>query len=137
MAQYKRDDIARACYAGDVMRQVIFNKGQTLYRAGEAADRIFVLLNGEVGLFSPLNPDVTHLRLEDYGTFGETEVINGHLRRFTARCLADCEVLEMAKQEFQARLESTDPLIKLLVKSLTQHSVMMTPVQAQQRPNAA
>ena len=118
------------------MRQVIFNKGQTLYRAGEAADRIFVLLNGEVGLFSPLNPDVTHLRLEDYGTFGETEVINGHLRRFTARCLADCEVLEMAKQEFQARLESTDPLIKLLVKSLTQHSVMMTPVQAQQRPNA-
>jgi hypothetical protein len=46
-------------------------------------------------------------------------------------------VLEMAKQEFQARLESSDPLIKLLVKSLTQHSVMMTPVQAQLRPNAA
>ena len=119
------------------MPQIIFNKGQTLYRAGEKADRIFVLLNGEVGLFSPLNPDVTHLRLEDYGTFGETEVINGQLRRFTARCLEDCEVLEMAKQEFQARLDSTDPLIKLLVKSLTQHSVMMTPLQAQQRTNAA
>ena len=119
------------------MRQVFYNKGQTLYRAGEAADSIFVLLNGEVGLFSPLNPDVTHLRVEDYGTFGETEVIDGHLRRFTARCLEDCEVLEMAKQEFQARLETTDPLIKLLVKSLTQHSVMMTPVLAQQRPTAA
>ena len=119
------------------MQQIVFNKGQTLYKAGEKADRVFVLLNGEVGLFSPLDSNITHARLEDYGTFGEAEVIDGQLRRYTARCLEDCEVLEMGKQEFMSRLESADPLIKLLVKSMNRNSAMAAPAYQHQTSNAA
>ena len=119
------------------MHQTIFNKGHTLYRAGEKADRVYVLLNGEVGLFSPLDPNDTVLRCDNYGTFGEEEVIDGQFRRFTARCLEDCEVLEISKQDFIARLDGSDPLIKLLIKSLHRNRVAKSPMDAHRVSHAA
>jgi CRP/FNR family cyclic AMP-dependent transcriptional regulator len=66
--------------------------GTTLFRAGELADRLLVLVRGEISL---REGDTERFLLRPFSPVGELGAVTGLERRLTAVCATECDVLEM------------------------------------------
>ena len=120
------------------MQKLTFKKGQTIYRIGDSSTSIYFLVAGRVGLFAPTDLSNPYLHIDEHEVFGENSLFEEQLRSAKAVCLNDCEVLEIAKRDIMPKLENTDPLIKVLVKTLIarQNDTEKT-LACQRRPVAA
>ena len=120
------------------MQKLTFRKGQTIYRIGDRSTSVYFLVSGRVGLFAPTDLSNPYLHIDEHEVFGENSLFEEQLRSSKAVCLNDCEVLEIAKSDIMPMLENTDPLIKVLVKTLIarQNDTEKT-LACQRRPVAA
>ncbi len=120
------------------MQKLTFRKGQTIYRIGDRTTSVYFLVSGRVGLFAPTDLSNPYLHIDEHEVFGENSLFEEQLRSAKAVCLNDCEVLEIAKRDIIPMLETTDPLIKVLVKTLIarQNDTEKT-LACQRRPVAA
>ncbi len=102
------------------MEKITFNGGQYVFKAGEKSDRVFLLMQGEVGIFLPTNEtqEPNH-RIEVNEIFGEMGVIEGKLRMAHARCLSATEIMAISKDQFEKKIESSDPFIRGLIRILS------------------
>lgn len=120
------------------MQKLTFRKGQTIYRIGDRSTSVYFLVSGRVCLFAPTDLSNPYLHIDEHEVFGENSLCEEQLRSSKAVCLNDCEVLEIAKSDIMPMLENTDPLIKVLVKTLIarQNDTEKT-LACQRRPVAA
>ena len=56
---------------------------------------------------------------EENELFGEMGVIEDTLRSAGARCMTDCVVISLSKQEYEKKLNESDPFIKGLLRLLS------------------
>ena len=96
-----------------------YQKGESVFRAGDTSSSVCLLLSGEIGLFFPNDERTPYMYIRDHETFGEMGLIENELRNARATCLSDCEVLHIEKTDFEARLLNADPLLKALVRTLS------------------
>jgi len=96
-----------------------YREGETVFRVGDKANAVFLLLSGEVGLYSPSDPSTAYMNIRQDETFGEMVLVEGELRNARSQCLSDCLVLEIEKRDFDIRYENADLLIKAMMKSLS------------------
>ena len=96
-----------------------YREGETVFRVGDKANAVFLLLSGEVGLYSPSDPSTAYMNIRQDETFGEMGLVEGELRNARAQCLSDCLVLEIEKRDFDIRYENADLLIQAMMKSLS------------------
>lgn len=76
-----------------------FKKGDTLFKAGEVADRVFVVMSGELGVF--LGKGRKPARLMGPGdVIGEYALFTGETRSATVTCRADAVLLSLDNGRF-------------------------------------
>ena len=82
------------------MKKVTFSSGQTIFKAGDAADGLYIVGSGRIGVFFPSNsthnePDIV---LEKTQILGEMGVIDT-ARMATARAIEDCTLVFVSRSE--------------------------------------
>ena len=78
------------------MEKIDLNTGQFIFKAGEKSDKVFLLLEGEVGIFLPTNDtQQPNHKIQENEIFGEMGVIEGKLRMATARCMSSAKIMSI------------------------------------------
>ena len=76
------------------MEKNTYNTGQYVFKAGEKSDKVYLLMQGEVGIFLPTNEtQKPNHKIEVNEIFGEMGVIEGKLRMADARCLSSATIM--------------------------------------------
>ena len=102
------------------MEKIDLNTGQFIFKAGEKSDKVFLLLEGEVGIFLPKNDTKNpNFIIEENELFGEMGVIENQLRMATARCIEECEIIAITKKEFDERVNKSDVFVKGCLNALS------------------
>ena len=101
------------------MKKQIYKKGEAIFKIGDPSRAIFLLVSGQVGLFFPTDPNTPYTQIGEMETFGEMGLVENELRNATARCLDDCEILHIEREDFETRVNKSDPLLKALIRSLS------------------
>ena len=102
------------------MDKIDLNTGQFIFKAGEKSDKVFLLLEGEVGIFLPTNEtQQPNHKIQENEIFGEMGVIEGKLRMATARCMSPTKLMSISKEQFERKIESSDPFIRGLIRILS------------------
>jgi|TARA_B100000524_G_scaffold311848_1_gene188563 CRP/FNR family cyclic AMP-dependent transcriptional regulator len=102
------------------MEKNTYNTGQYVFKAGEKSDKVFLLMQGEVGIFLPTNEtQKPNHRIEVNEIFGEMGVIEGKLRMADARCLSSATIMGLTKEEFEKKIENSEPFIRGLIRILS------------------
>ena len=102
------------------MEKTTYKEGQFIFKVGDSPDKMFLLVNGSIGIFLPTNETtVPNFILQENELFGEMGVIENELRMATARCLVASEILSITKDEFDKRVNSSDVFVKGSLKALS------------------
>ena len=102
------------------MKKLNFRPGQFIFKAGEKSTEIFLLVEGEVGIFLPYNETkIPDHKIGVSEIFGEMGVIEGKLRMAHARAMIYTTIMAVTKNEFEAKIEATDPFVRGLVRILS------------------
>ena len=101
------------------MKKQTYKKGEAVFKIGDSSRALFLLVSGEVGLFFPTDPNTPYTQIGEMETFGEMGLVENELRNATARCLDDCEILHIEREDFETRVNKSDPLLKALIRSLS------------------
>jgi CRP-like cAMP-binding protein len=107
-----RDDLASLAAAARFESRA---RGEILYRAGDAGDRLFVLRKGAVELE---RPEGTRSVRRAPAAVGETSAMTGEPRMQTARVTEDADLLTVDSAAFRAVLLRNPFLAVELAKSL-------------------
>ena len=105
--------------------------GSSIFRAGDAADCIYVLESGSVTLLNALSADGRRqqqrlLRYSNGGIFGELDFFLGQARSFDAVAGSDC-ALHVLQRESYARLIEEEPVVGAALQSaLLKHLCLET-----------
>lgn len=104
--------LAAACFAGAAVwslrarlrsiEERRFRAGETVFRQGDAADRLYVIGRGEVDVIreTPGQPDVVLTRLGKDQFFGEIGILSDTPRTATVRAATDVDVLSIHRSYF-------------------------------------
>jgi CRP/FNR family cyclic AMP-dependent transcriptional regulator len=102
------------------MKKRDFKDGQFIFKTGETAREVFLLVNGEIGIFLPTNDTKTpSFTLKKNDLFGEMGVIENQPRMAEARCISDCTVLSMDVDEFNNELDSSNIFVRGVLWALS------------------
>mgnify|MGYP001402692548 FL=1 len=102
------------------MEKNTYNTGQYVFKAGEKSDKDYLLMQGEVGIFLPTNEtQKPNHKIEVNEIFGEMGVIEGKLRMADARCLSSATIMGLTKEEFEKKIENSEPFIRGLIRILS------------------
>ena len=102
------------------MEKNTYNTGQYVFKAGEKSDKVYLLMQGEVGIFLPTNEtQKPNHKIEINEIFGEMGVIEGKLRMADARCLSSATIMGLTKEEFEKKIENSEPFIRGLIRILS------------------
>ena len=102
------------------MEENTYNTGQYVFKAGEKSDKVYLLMQGEVGIFLPTNEtQKPNHKIEVNEIFGEMGVIEGKLRMADARCLSSATIMGLTKEEFEKKIENSEPFIRGLIRILS------------------
>ena len=84
------------------MEKTTYKEGQYVFRVGESPDKMFLLVNGSVGIFLPTNETtVPNFVLQENELFGEMGIIDNELRSASARCVTESTIIAITKKEFE------------------------------------
>ena len=100
--------------AGEIPPVIKFHAGNVIFRAGEAADCMYEIYDGTVGIYSDYQTENEKLlnKLCVGEVFGEMGVLDDMPRSATAVCMSDCAVLVVKPENFMQFFQ--DKPIKIL-----------------------
>ena len=91
------------------MKKLTFRPGQFVFKSGEKSTEIFLLVEGEVGIFLPYNETkIPDHKIGVNEIFGEMGVIEGKLRMAHARAMSNALVMAVSKIEFEGKTFRND-----------------------------
>jgi len=99
------------------------NKGQTLFKQGEAATSAYILVSGVIGIYRDIDgQSIPVARVKKGEFFGEMAIIDGTPRRATAIALEPSTVSIVAKDMIEDKMNKADVstrfIINMLISSL-------------------
>ncbi len=95
----------------------IFKKGDILLREGEQGDSAYVVESGSVEILIQRDGALIQIGTRGPGSIiGEMAMIDDKPRTATIRALEDCHVLEITREEFARRVDSADPILKMVMR---------------------
>lgn len=94
-----------------------YRAGHTLFQRGDAADRLYLIQQGEVDLFTaPGNTFLARLKPGDF--FGEQAILSGGVRSATAVAASDLVCTEVTAQGLQEMVRSQKTLLRPVLEAL-------------------
>ncbi len=104
--------------------------GDVIFLEGQPADKAYVILRGhaDVVVVDPTTCNLIPLTTMNPGElFGELALLNADNKR-TATVMAKdrCELLEIDREVFDARMSKADPLLRFVLEHLTRRLAHLT-----------
>jgi diguanylate cyclase len=94
-----------------------FKKGEILIREGERGECAYVIEAGNVEILVQRDGQAIQIGMRGPGSLiGEMAMIDDKPRTATVRAVDDCDVLEITREDFARRVESADPVIKMVMR---------------------
>ena len=102
------------------MQKENFRKFQTIFKAGDNAGKVYLLVEASVGIFLPDNDSKDpNFVIKKTEIFGEMGVIDNTLRMADARALEESEILSVTKEEFEQMLKESNVFIRAVMGVLS------------------
>ena len=102
------------------MQKQTLKQYQTIFKAGDTAGTVFLLVKGSVGIFLPTNETKDpNFVIQENEIFGEMGVIDNELRMADAKCLEECDVISITKDEFNTYLNEANIFVRGVVGILS------------------
>lgn len=96
-----------------------FKKGDLIFRTNEDGNCAYIIDSGRVQIFTEnFGVEVTVNTLGPGEIFGEMAIIDHSKRSASARALEDLQVSTVSRVQFQQRMDTADPIVRLLVSIL-------------------
>lgn len=95
-----------------------FKKGDLIMRQGDNGDCAYIIETGRVEILirTPNNDDHC-VGTRGAGTIiGEMALVDKAPRTATIRAIEDCSLLEITTQDFSARLDTADPILRMIIQ---------------------
>lgn len=106
-----------------------FKPGDVLFRRGDPASRLYIIVNGEVDLFVP--PGQTYLvRLEAGACLGEQALVAGGVRNATAVAATAVTCTEFTAEALQQTLLGETSLVRPVLEALLMQLSLMNAVHS-------
>lgn len=103
------------------MQKEHFRQFQTIFKAGDKAGKVYLLVNGSVGIFLPDNDTKDpNFFIKENEIFGEMGVIDDTLRMADARAMEECELVSLGKDEFEKMLQESNIFIRAVIGVLSE-----------------
>ena len=103
------------------MKKETLTQHRTIFKAGDTAGDVFLLVRGSVGIFLPNNETKTpDFVIGENEIFGEMGVIDDELRMANARCMEECDIISVTKEEFNAYLDESNIFVRGVVGILSE-----------------
>ena len=117
----------------------MFKKGDILLREGEQGDVAYVIESGSVEVLIQRDGALIQIGTRGPGSIiGEMAMIDDKPRTATIRAIEDCQVLEISRDDFSRRVDSADPILKMVMRVvMARYRDMMSRSQIIQLPAAA
>jgi len=97
-----------------------FKKGDVLLREGERGECAYVIETGNVEILVQRDGQSIQIGTRGPGSLiGEMAMIDDKPRTATVRALDDCEVQEITREDFARRIETADPVLKMVMRVIT------------------
>ena len=101
------------------MEKIKLKTNNTIFEAGQKADAVYLILEGEIGIFLPTNnSEKPDFLLGSNEIFGEMGIIGNTLRTAKATTMTDVNLVRISKNTFNNKLSSCDPFIMGLIRVL-------------------
>jgi len=111
-------DILELGEIAELLMKERFEHGQLIFNEGDAGDKLYVILRGEVEIFKKVGPAreeiLATLKSGDY--FGEMSLVDLAPRSATARAKGELSVLTMTKKDFDLLLKASDLMAAKIYK---------------------
>jgi EAL domain-containing protein (putative c-di-GMP-specific phosphodiesterase class I) len=97
-----------------------FKKGDVLLREGERGECAYVIETGNVEILVQRDGQSIQIGTRGPGSLiGEMAMIDDKPRTATVRALDDCELQEITREDFARRIETADPVLKMVMRVIT------------------
>lgn len=102
------------------VQQVHLSGGETLFRKGEIADSLYIVMSGRLRVFSrtPAGKEVVAGEIGRGDTVGEMAVLANQPRSATVRAVRDTEVLRITKTTFDDLATRHPPIILNMMRTV-------------------
>ena len=108
------------------MEKVKLDKETLIFESGQKADWVYLIIDGEVGIYLPTNDTPTpDFILSKNEIFGEMGIINNTLRTAKAFTLTETNLIKISKNEFNNKLSTCDPFVMGLIRVLVSRISVM------------
>jgi CRP-like cAMP-binding protein len=105
-----------------VVNRKFFSKGQKIFVEGDPSDHAFFVQVGAVILsISTDSGVIPHSTVREKQVFGAMALLDESHRTFTATAIVDTTCIIIMRQEFKAKFEGTDPLVKAMLRVLARN----------------
>ena len=123
------------------MKKLSFRPGQFVFKSGEKSTEIFLLVEGEIGIFLPYNETkIPDHKIGVSEIFGEMGLIDGFPRSASVIALEDCTISIITQDSFnnlaQHKPEALMPILKVLAKRLRSTLTLVEDLQKGKSPSA-
>jgi CRP-like cAMP-binding protein len=106
--------------SGEILRRETFAIGQAIFKAGDSPRCAYLIQSGAVEVTATREgKDVALGTLKAGDMFGEMALIDAQARSATAVAKEATTCVVITPVEFQKRLESSDPFVRSMLRSLT------------------
>lgn len=123
----------------------IFNKGERIITQGDEDTSLYVLVEGQVGVFQEGDPRVLVTHLEEGAFFGEIALLTNHKRTATVEATIGSVVIEISREIVSDLIEEHPSVLKVLLRffryrlisSLMETSDLFAPFSQEEREKLA
>jgi EAL domain-containing protein (putative c-di-GMP-specific phosphodiesterase class I) len=97
-----------------------FSQGEELIREGELGDCAYIIESGNVEILVRREGQLIQIGTRGPGSMlGEMAMIDDKPRTATVRALEDCTAIEITREDFAHRVESADPVLRMVMRIVT------------------
>lgn len=106
----------------DAMDRQMFEDGTVIFKEGDTGARAYLVEHGAVEIKKTVDgKDVVLGKVDMGGIFGEMALIDDAPRMASAVAKGDSTLLVISEQTFKAKMESSDPFIRALLRIFAQN----------------
>ena len=103
------------------MKRMQLEPQKFLFRKGDAANGVYLVISGQVGIFLPSNntnkPDFI---VRENELFGEMGVVSDQSRMANAATITDCDLLFVSREEFDKMVDESHIVVRGILRILAE-----------------
>lgn len=118
------------------LERISLEPGTRLFREGEPGDKAYLIMDGMIEISKKVGEDETAViaALGKGEIIGEMALIDDQPRAATARVSQHAQLMVITRDDMEARLAKTDPVVRQLLKTFVNRLRSVTSKAAERTP---